>query len=215
MARFPLETLFYALLVTIAITLAFSTRSIRYINPTANKPSTMRDVFLQVAYDLDYLQLHISRLDRIIRIIYFGFLAALFYLGFCYGRLQGKIGNLEGKVKGLTCATKGVKGAMGVGHPAYGTFERDLANEASLKMVYRDLGRLGIERQVDVLRIEALEKEIKRMLAQCGSNEEEEEEEEEKMAPPAYSAGEEGVVGKVSNSANSLRQLRAMTDSSP
>lgn len=211
MARFLPEPLFYALLITIAIALAFSTRSIPYMNPTANKPHTMRDVFLQVDYDLDYLQLHIIRLDRILQVIYFGFLAALFYLGFCFGRLQRKVGNLEATVEEFIRATKVVGWGRNIGHPAYGTFERELAKEASLKMSVRDLGRLGFERQVDVLRNQALEKEIERLHAQYGRNAE-----EEKMALPARSAGEGGVVGKVSIfPGDCLLRLQAMTDSSP
>lgn len=112
MPTFHLDYLLHFFLVSICFVLAFNSPSIKYITPTSD------DEFLILDTNIEYLSKLILRLDRMLEIIYFGFLAALFYLGFCYGRMQRKIRELEGKIEEWSRVVKALSG--GQTHPAYG-----------------------------------------------------------------------------------------------
>ncbi|KAH7406295.1 hypothetical protein DE146DRAFT_779811 [Phaeosphaeria sp. MPI-PUGE-AT-0046c] len=176
MAHLYPEFLLYALLLCISMALACFSRSIPYTTPTTD------DKFLILDANIDYLNALNLRLDHMLEIIYFGFMIAFFFLAFCYGRMQRKIMKLEAEVaEGLT-SIEGLKAAgfndmLKFDPPAYGHVVRELANEASLRMVFRDLVRLETGCGVNVLRIKALEKEIKKVQG--------EKDDDEKIALPA------------------------------
>lgn len=181
MTRFHAEYILYVLLLlSICITVGFFSRSMPYTIPTT------KDKLVIVYNNVDYLTELVLRLDHMLEIIYFGFLAALCFLGFCYGRTQRKVAGLEAKAEEWIKATKaisafGVSSEIQIEHPAYGQFSKELANETGLDSVVRDLVLREIERHAVVHRVEALEREVEQLRGMGGGKKE-----QSKMAPPAY-----------------------------
>jgi hypothetical protein len=133
MSRPTAAYILFAILACTCFVLMTFSRDIPYTNffSTADNPLLIMD------YNIAYLFQLVLRFDHMLQIIYFGFLLALFWLGYVVGAMQMRIGELENKVM---MGEMGMRGE--VKHPAYG-FEK--------------------KRVMDGVRIEELEMMVKGM----------------------------------------------------
>jgi hypothetical protein len=174
MPTFHLEYLLYFFLAGICMTLAFNSHSIKYI------ASTSDEKFLILDTNIEYLSQLTLRLDRMLEIIYFSFMAALFYLGFCYGHMQRKVRELEGKVEEWSRAVKGLGG--GQIHPAYVDTSFSATDVVGLKSVMQENVRDDEDRRLNA-QIEIQRRKDMEIRAGTVAIEEDP---RKKMAPPAY-----------------------------
>jgi hypothetical protein len=173
MPNFHLDYLLYFFLAGICMTLAFNSTSMKYIASTSDDQSLILD------NNIDYLSKLTLRLDRMLEIIYFGFLAALLYLGFCYGHMQRKVRELEDKVEEWSRAVQGLSGVQT--HPAYGNSSLQATDVVGLKSLVRDIVRDDEDRRLNA-QIEVRRKDMEIHTRTVTTAEDV----WEKMAPPAY-----------------------------
>jgi hypothetical protein len=168
MSRPTAAYILFAILACTCFVLMTFSRDIPYTNffSTADNPLLIMD------YNIAYLFQLVLRFDHMLQIIYFGFLLALFWLGYVVGAMQMRIGELENKVM---MGEMGMRGE--VEHPTYG-FEMEEGCE-----VLRRIVELEKKRVMDGVRIEELEMMVKGMAKEqsCAA---------EEVPPPTYTLAE-------------------------
>jgi hypothetical protein len=168
MSRPTAAYILFAILACTCFVLMTFSRDIPYTNSF----STVDNPLLIMDYNIAYLFQLVLRFDHMLQIIYFGFLLALFWLGYVVGGMQMRIGELENKVM---MGEMGMRGE--VKHPAYG-FEMEEGCEVLRRIVELEKKR--------VVRIEELEMMVKEMAKEqrCAA------EENKEMSPPVYTLTE-------------------------
>jgi hypothetical protein len=140
--------IFYTILVCTSLMLARFNRTIAYAVPVSD------DDFYILSHNVYYLFKVIVRLDRMLETIYFGFMIALFVLGYAHHRLQLRVGELEDKFGEM------VK-EMRMNHPAYGTGPGKGKGSESVMDSMEDI---EAGRKMDAMRIEELERKVVKLM---------------------------------------------------
>jgi hypothetical protein len=168
MSRPTAAYILFAILACTCFVLMTFSRDIPYTNSF----STVDNPLLIMDYNIACLFQLVLRFDHMLQIIYFGFLLALFWLGYVVGGMQMRIGELENKVM---MGEMGMRGE--VKHPAY-AFEMEEGCE-----VLRRIVELEKKRVVRIEELEMMVKEIDKEQRRAA-------EEDKEMSPPVYTLAE-------------------------
>jgi hypothetical protein len=142
--------IFFTILACTSLVLTRYSRTTAYVTPASDD-----DLFI-MSYNISYLFDLLVRLDRMLEIIYFGFLLALFFLSDAYRGLQSRIERLEEKIGDISKVAR-------MDHPAYGPGPE---NGQSRESVMDRLQESETKRNIDAKRIEELEKKLVELTGQ-------------------------------------------------
>jgi hypothetical protein len=140
--------IFYTILACTSLMLVRFNRTNAYTVPASDDDLSI------LGHNVSYLFNVVARVDRMLEIIYFGFMFALLFLGYAHRRLQLRVGELEEKVGEMSKVAR-------MDHPAY---EAGHGKEKGRESIMDSIYDIEAEQKIDAKRIGELEKRVAELI---------------------------------------------------